>query len=310
MRYIEALFRDYYRRAQLEVPDIERREFAWLTRDGAMVRHRSFKGVEELRSFCAKEAPLGVYYSVALYSDPGNKDMEAKGWLGADLVFDIDGDHLDTPACRGMELLTLRCLEDAKEEAIKLLEALDNELGLAGEAVYSGHRGFHVHVRDPEVRGLDSGERRRLVDFITARGLDLSKFVVRGRRGVENLLEEAVGSLRRIMMGREDGNYAIHIDEVVTADVHRLIRLPRSLNNKTAFITLPLSKSDLDKPAEEIVERAIAFRKGSISVTFKKPVGEVLWEKINRGVGEEAVLPAYMAIYLYLQGYVDLNGVR
>lgn len=313
-KYIIALFRDYYRnKAIFEVSDIEKREFGWLTRDGAMVRHKSFKTADELKSFCAREAPLGVYYSTALYIDPENRDMEAKGWLGADLVFDIDGDHLDTPNCRGMGLVTLPCLEDAKEEALKLLEALHNELGIDGEVAYSGHRGFHVHVRSAEVRGLAAAERRRLVDFLVAKNLDLSKFEKRINKKYTKLYEEEpVGSLARIMKGLHDSNYSysIHIDEVVTADVHRLIRLPGSLNNKTGFIALPIPKSLLDKEINYILDKAIVFKKGNINIKLKKPVKEVLGERINRGDGEEVVVPAYVGVYLYLQGYAELEERR
>jgi DNA primase small subunit len=304
-RFLEALFRNYYRGASLDVPEIERREVGYLAPDGVMVRHRSFKSAEELKSFCVERPPLGLYYSAALYERPDERDMDAKGWLGADLVFDIDGDHLDTPSCRGMELLNYRCLEDAREEALKLLDALRNELGLEGSPVYSGHRGFHVHVRSDEVRGLDAGERRRLVDFLVGRNLDLSKLEARvGRRVVKLYAEEPLGSLARLMRGLDDGSYSIRIDEVVTTDVHRLIRAPGSLNNKTGFAAIPLSYSDLDRDAESIVERALAFRKGEVPVRLKEPVGEVLGIEIGR---EEAVVPTYIAIYLYLQGKAELQ---
>ncbi len=305
MKFLEALFRNYYRNAQLDVPEIERREVGYLTMDGAMVRHRSFRSLEDLRSFCVDKPPLGLYYSAALYERPDEKDMDAKGWLGADLVFDIDGDHLDTPNCRGMELLNYGCLEDAKEEALKLLDALRNELGLEGLPVYSGHRGFHVHVRAEEVRGLDAGERRRLVDFLVGRNLDLSKLEARvGKKAVRLYVEEPVGSLARLMRGLDDGSYSIRIDEVVTADVHRLIRAPGSLNNKTGFIALPLSYSDLDRDAEAIVERALAFKKGEVLIRLKEPVEEVLGIKIGR---EEAVVPTYIAVYLHLQGRAEIQ---
>jgi Eukaryotic and archaeal DNA primase small subunit. len=106
------------------------------------------------------------------------------------------------------------------------------------------------------------------------------------------------------MRGLDDGSYSIRIDEVVTTDVHRLIRAPGSLNNKTGFAAIPLSYSDLDRDAESIVERALAFRKGEVPVRLKEPVEEVLGLEIGR---EEAVVPTYIAIYLYLQGKAELQ---
>src|SRR2546427_9067690 len=37
--------------------------------------------------------------------------------------------------------------------------------------VFSGGRGYHIHVFDERVLGLGSHERRGIVDFITAKGL-------------------------------------------------------------------------------------------------------------------------------------------
>jgi DNA primase small subunit (EC 2.7.7.-) len=100
-RFLEALFRNYYRGASLDVPEIERREVGYLAPDGVMVRHRSFKSAEELKSFCVERPPLGLYYSAALYERPDERDMDAKGWLGADLVFDIDATISTRPAAEG-----------------------------------------------------------------------------------------------------------------------------------------------------------------------------------------------------------------
>ncbi|MHC1623409.1 MAG: DNA primase small subunit domain-containing protein [Candidatus Methanospirareceae archaeon] len=43
--------------------------------------------------------------------------------------------------------------------------------------VFSGGRGYHIHVRDPNVIGLESPERREIVDYITATGLEIKNFL-------------------------------------------------------------------------------------------------------------------------------------
>ncbi len=114
---VEVFFRNFYRNyAKFDVDAVERREFAFQRFGGGMVRHNAFKTLEELRRFVTEKAPRHIYHSAAYYERPGEEDMERKGWLGADLIFDIDGDHLDTEACREGKLVSLRCLEDAKEE--------------------------------------------------------------------------------------------------------------------------------------------------------------------------------------------------
>jgi DNA primase small subunit len=102
--------------------------------------------------------------------------MGEKGWTGADLIFDMDADHLmrgpyDRMLCR------------VKEETVKLLAMLTGELGFHRKdlhLVFSGGRGYHVHVRDLAVRGWGSQERRELVDYVCATGLDPRAVLRRG----------------------------------------------------------------------------------------------------------------------------------
>ena len=305
---VEVFFRNYYRNyAKLEVDEVEKREFAFQPFAGGMVRHKAFKNLEELKRHLVEKTPRHIYYSTARYERPWEEDMERKGWLGADLVFDIDGDHLDTEACRESKVVSLACLEDAKEETNKLIDVLTEELGLKPtKVVFSGNRGFHVHVADEEVLALGQKERRELVNYLKAVGFDPSKFHMKvGRRKVVLYEEEAVGNLLRIRRGVEDPKaLKVEVDEVVTQDVHRLIRAPGSLNGKTGLVALPLSVRDLEKEVAHIVERAIAFRKGNLRLRFEKSFqGTVLFEKVEAREGDVKTLPAYVAIYLELQEF-------
>src|SRR6058998_815974 len=77
---------------------MEQREYGFLMfKEKFMVRHRGFKTAESLLTATRDLAPKHIYYSTAYYQQP-TASMEEKGWLGADLVFDIDADHLETPA--------------------------------------------------------------------------------------------------------------------------------------------------------------------------------------------------------------------
>ncbi|ACB40605.1 DNA primase catalytic subunit PriS [Pyrobaculum neutrophilum] len=305
---VEVFFRNYYRNyAKFDVDAVEKREFAFQPFGGGMVRHKAFKSVEELRRFAVEKTPRHMYHSSAYYERPDEGDMERKGWLGADLIFDIDGDHLDTEACRESKLVSIACLNDAREEANKLLDVLTRELGLKPRRiVFSGNRGFHVHVADEEVLALGARERRELVNYLKAAGFDPTRFAAKlGRRKVLLYEEEVEGNLLRIRQGVEDPRaLKVEIDEVVTQDIHRLIRLPGSLNGKTGLAALPLTQQDLEKDAGEIVEKAVAFRKGNLKVRFTKDLrGPVLFDRIDAGEGDVKVLPAYLAIYLELQDF-------
>jgi len=132
--------------------------------------------------------------------------MERKGWLGSDLVFDVDADHIETsckanhdmwscgncgltkrgkvpaqcPGCGKTKLeertwFCDQCLKAAKNEVLKLVGFLKNDFGISEEDMhifFSGHRGYHLHVRTDEVRRLDESQRKEIVDYVMGLGLD------------------------------------------------------------------------------------------------------------------------------------------
>ena len=169
-----------------------------------MVRHRTFRDSRILLTAIRDLVPAHVYFSTAHYIDP-TAPMEAKGWKQADLVFDIDADHLNTPckqdhdswkckACqtigRGgapklcpkckndrMEEQTWlcgQCLQHAKEETVKLLEMLYSDFGIdpaETRLFFSGHRGYHVHVYSKEFTTIGEEGRREIANYVLAQGL-------------------------------------------------------------------------------------------------------------------------------------------
>jgi DNA primase small subunit len=99
--------------------------------------------------------------------------MDLKGWKGADLIFDLDADHI-----RGADGLSYQdMLILVKKEAMALVDRfIFGEFGFDERYVrisFSGGRGYHIHVRDPRVRTLGSHERGEIIDFISGTDLDL-----------------------------------------------------------------------------------------------------------------------------------------
>ncbi|HVX03426.1 MAG TPA: DNA primase small subunit domain-containing protein [Nitrososphaera sp.] len=97
---VKAMFREYYfKHAKMIEPpsDVEKREFGYMQFGGyGMVRHLSFKSMGELVATLITQVPSDVYCSNALYRFP-TLAMQEKQWLGADLIFDIDGKDLRLP---------------------------------------------------------------------------------------------------------------------------------------------------------------------------------------------------------------------
>src|SRR3989442_15439865 len=172
--FLKAHFRRYYGQTKPILPDrFGRREFGFMFWTAGIVqRHLGFTREEELRSFLTTRVPAHAYYSSAYYETPNAATMEEKGWLGADLVFDLDADHL--PGSKAMDYAEM--LDAVREGIIRLWDRyLAGKFGVPEtkmRLVFSGGRGYHIHVLDERVLSLGSHERREIVDFITAKGLD------------------------------------------------------------------------------------------------------------------------------------------
>ncbi len=173
--FLRTQFRRYYDTTKPTLPDrFGRREFGFMFWTAGIVqRHLGFSREEELRSFLAGRVPAHAYYSSAYYDNPNAPTMEEKGWLGADLIFDLDADHLPNAA----KMSYPEMLEAIR---IKILHLYDDflraDFGFDEKTmriVFSGGRGYHIHVFDERVWGLGSHERREIVDWITGKGLDV-----------------------------------------------------------------------------------------------------------------------------------------
>jgi len=172
--FVRQRFAEYYRKAMLVSPSsLEQREWGLvLFNPGAiemrMRRHIAFPERTELFDYLRNLVPSHVYYSSAYYEKPDAPTMPEKGWCGADLIFDLDADHIVKGPYDQM-------LSRVKEETGKLLDMLTGELGMDPrqiELVFSGGRGYHVHVRDLAFRGWGSAERRELVDYVCGIGIN------------------------------------------------------------------------------------------------------------------------------------------
>ncbi len=168
-------FAEYYsRNTLLPVRQLAAREFGFMFFDRTYVhRHIGFSDIPHLMKYICEKAPSHVYYSAACYERPDAGTMAEKGWTGADLIFDLDADHV-----RGSEKLPYeQMLARVKEVLIRLYdEFVCSDLGFGErdtEIVFSGGRGYHIHVYGEDVKKLGSHERREIVDYVTAGELDL-----------------------------------------------------------------------------------------------------------------------------------------
>ena len=219
-RFILKRFSDYYRKANVEVPSVEQREFGVGGFEKKIEsRHMGFESNAALQNYLARDCPLYISHSIAYYKFPKATPMENKGWMGADLVFDLD--------IHGGLFLSKEEQEKVRGDAARLVEDfLLSDFGVGRKhilVVFSGNRGYHVHVRDPAFRMLEGEARREISDYVAGKGLDYRSFFsseekwkiygpkegdwgYRGRfyRTAVRMLEENPGKIHRRLLKPEE----------------------------------------------------------------------------------------------------------
>jgi len=264
IKFLQERFTDHYSRNHPEVPPrFGRREWGFMFFSGGyMVRHMAFSSTDNVNRFFSKEAPAHAYYSTAYYSEPSARRMTDKGWLGADLIFDLDSDHLP-----GAESMTYEeMLSAVRREMAKLLdEFILGDLGIEEEhirLVFSGGRGYHLHVSRPDIVPLSSGARREIIDYISGRGLNLDVL----------LKKIAIESTTKGRFTKDKFAYRLppadrpgwggRITRAVIADLEKIAALPHDQALKEITVLEGIGK----KSGEQILERLGSDWKDDLSM--------------------------------------------
>ena len=383
-RFLFKMFRRYYRSFRPEMPDrFTRREFGFMFFDKTYVqRHMSFGRPEELHKFMLGQVPSHSYYSTSYYRKPNAPTMDEKEWMGAELIFDLDADHLDG----AKEMTYSEMLVQIRSEMINLVDSfLLGDLGFSEDQVhitFSGGRGYHAHVRTPDVMGLGTHERRELVDYITSSGLNIdwvfpynkvatSKVVtgngvrtnvakdrlippadsggwkLRMRNGLMYVVNDfcdtdikeirkeypsikgsdkqtvlkAQDELRKnrgylfekntmavlsqstqnmlVKIMKEDMAYRLsgEVDEPVTADIKRLIRLPGSVHGKSGLRVTPITRQELTDfdPLQMAVPDE--YSDDPIKITMRRD-SKLDMKGEHFSLSGETEVPEYAAVFL------------
>jgi DNA primase small subunit len=372
---VRTAFRGYYfKPGVIEAPDkIEQREFGYMQfGQGGMVRHLSFKSMKELTATIMKELPSDIYCSNAYYRFP-TYPMQEKQWLGADLIFDIDGKDLHLPcvpshsypvcancrhasppaeekkeyscsACGGKKADSIsipcgKCIDGSKKEVKRLVEFLTGDLGMQKDDIhvyFSGNNGFHIHVSDGAYVPLDPQARSDLVGYLSGSGLMAESVGVR-KGSAENLFfikfprsglaygwrNRIAGKLKvdssstiklkhiveqkggytpfKVDLDRMARDMGVRIDPQVTTDVHRVFRMPGTLNSKSGLAKIKCGDLDSFDPFVD----ACLLGDSKASVRIKTPVKLKLKSKSFNISKESAELPAFAAVYLICKGLAE-----
>lgn len=252
-RFILKMFQRHYRQTALAMPDrFSKREFGFMFFDRqGMVRHTAFPTRASLKKYLVEQTPAHVYYSCAYYEKPDAQTMPEKKWLGADLIFDLDADHVEGTQNMPYE----KMLERVKEEVTRLIDEFllgdlgvpENELKIA----FSGGRGYHVHINSPRVLRLTSHERREIVDYVTGTDLDIDWVFPPKPFEIGRFKDRIDSDKKRTMPSTNDGGWRKRIRKGIDALLEELESMEPAEGQAKLMELFKESKRDIGRKTVE-----------------------------------------------------------
>ncbi len=220
------------------------------------------------------------------------------------------------------------CINSSKTEVMKLSEILIDDLAIDKENIqvyFSGNEGFHVYVYDSQFQQSGSRERSELADYIMFNGTipetfgmkkfkpnrsSFPDFDEKGWRGrfskqvfgskskrskiISQLLANGYSSFQKTLDDVSE-KIGVKIDPNVTMDVHRIFRLPGSINSKsglTKIICKDLAKFDPYADASFLSDE-------SVEVIANCPTEFSLKnKKFGPYINEKVTIPTFAAVYM------------
>lgn len=165
--------RTYYKNAPLEVPGwwkLSRKHFRIETLNHRFLKLNKFENrinLRELRGYCVKYVPIHVYFSVLNWLFPERVGKKYKGRyavpVGGEYVVDIDsylagsGHHIRHYA--GRLNVCCGCVENSRILTVQICERIEEYYSKIA-VVFSGRRGFHIHVFDFNLRDWTRYDQR------------------------------------------------------------------------------------------------------------------------------------------------------
>jgi DNA primase small subunit len=246
---------------------------------------------------------------------------------------EISSDNIRCTKCNSSKLEKKslpckNCIDASKDEVSKLSKILIEDLDVQQNNIhvyFSGNEGFHVYVYDSQFQKLGSRERSELTDYIMFNGAipetfgmkkfkpnrtSFPDFEEKGWRGrfskyvygskskrskiITELLANGYSSFQKTLEN-VSGNIGVKIDPNVTMDIHRIFRLPGSLNSKSGLTKIfcnDLAKFDPYTQASFLDEN-------QVQVTANCPIPFNLKnKKFGPYYNDIVSIPTYAAVYL------------
>lgn len=234
-----------------------------------------------------------------------------------------------------------KCIDGSKKEARLLIDFMTQDLGIGRQNIlmyFSGNNGFHFHILDDAYRPLDSQARADLVGYLAGVGLLSESVGVRKSQGgdlafvkfprsglslgwrkkvADSLKIDTTSTIRLTNIVKEKGGYSgfkteldkmtkemgVRIDPQVTTDVHRVFRMPGTLNSKSGLAKIRCDIGDIE--SFDPFKQACLLGESKVSVKLKTQVKLRLKGEPFNLSKESAEIPAFAAVYLICKGLAE-----
>jgi DNA primase small subunit len=232
-----------------------------------------------------------------------------------------------------------RCVHSLKKEVMKLVNLLITDLGIKKnciEVYFSGNNGFHLHILDTRFNTLDSRARADIVGYLMGIGMMTESIGVRKRpegiiikfpksglsygwrkRIANKLGIDQMSTVKLNNIVQQKGGYdgfkeelsrltregGVRIDPNVTTDIHRIFRMPGTLNSKSGLAKMRCDDLELFDPFID----ACLLGENEVNVKVKAHVNLKLKGQSFKIKKQTERLPLYVAVYLICKGIAELS---
>jgi len=236
------------------------------------------------------------------------------------------------PNCNSQKIsvITLtckQCIDASKIEVKKLNDILCSDFAVEEDNIkiyFSGNEGFHIYVLNSVYDNAGSKERSELADYLMFRGaipsrygFDKSSFPELDDKGWKGRASKQIfGSeskrkkVIKEIMAKGDSSFqvlleklkdtiGVKIDPNVTMDIHRIFRLPGSINSKSGLTKLYCENLDKFDP----YKTACLIDDELVEITANTPIKfELKNKRFGPYENEKIELPRFAAVYMICKG--------
>ena len=238
-----------------------------------------------------------------------------------------------------------KCIFALKKELRRLIAVLTTDIGIEEKSMsvyFSGNNGFHVAVSDKSFNPLDSVARSDVVSYLAGTNIMTESIGVRKSRdhsGNDFLIkfpksglsygwrkviadklaidQSSVVKLSHIVLrnggyegfkselGKMARTLGVKIDPQVTMDVHRIFRMPGTLNSKSGLVKMRCNDFELFDPLNDsclLGDKEVTVKTKVISQLNFKLKGQLFRIRENN-----LKLPLFAAVYLICKGLAGID---